>query len=197
MAAAVPFAPMIIGAGAGALMDKGNPIRGAMLGAVGGSVAGPAMSALTAPGAAAAGAAGAAGAAPGVAGSYGAALGSAVPGMAGAGAGQQAAMLAAQTGGMGTQGLAHTMGSFGVEPLAAKATSMATMGPQGLFAGGLSKNNMMGLGKGFFGRQDLINLNGFFLAFYFSRIKFLEVEISFRLMISFHSHNDLIGFSQA
>jgi hypothetical protein len=46
MAAAIPFAPMIIGAGAGAIMDKGNPMRGAMLGAVGGSIAGPIAGAI-------------------------------------------------------------------------------------------------------------------------------------------------------
>ena len=141
MAAAIPFAPMIIGAGAGAMLDKGNPMRGAMLGAVGGSVAGPAFAGLSSAGSAAAGAAGAAGAAPGAAASYGAALGSTVPGMIEAGAGQQAAMLAAQSGAFGGQGLAHTLGSFGVNPMIGKTTAMATMGPQGLF-GAMSGKDM-------------------------------------------------------
>lgn len=54
MGAAIPFAPMIIGAGAGALIDRQNPLRGAMLGAVGGHVATPAVTALMGSGAAAA-----------------------------------------------------------------------------------------------------------------------------------------------
>lgn len=142
MAAAAPFVPMIIGAGIGAVADKGNPLRGAILGGAGGGLAGPAFSALGGAGASAAGAAGAAGAAPGMAASYGSALGSMVPGMAAQGAGQQAAMLAAQTGSMGTQGLAHTLGSFGTSPLAANATSLATMGPQGLFANSMNPKSM-------------------------------------------------------
>jgi hypothetical protein len=47
MAAAIPFTPMIIGAGAGAMLDKKNPMRGALLGAAGGSALGPAFTAMS------------------------------------------------------------------------------------------------------------------------------------------------------
>lgn len=67
MAAAAPFAPMLIGAGLGAVMNRSNPLAGAALGAVGGAVAGPALGALGGAG----GAAGAAGAASGAAGAAG------------------------------------------------------------------------------------------------------------------------------
>lgn len=145
MGFALPVAPMVIGAGAGALMDKKNPLRGAMLGAVGGSALGPAMSALTPAGSAAATAAIGAGEAAGPAASYGAAMGATAPGMASAGAGQQAAMLAAQTAEFGAPGLTQTLGSFGVEPLMAKGASLATMGPQGILAG-MSQGDKVGLG---------------------------------------------------
>jgi len=129
MAAAPLAVPMIIGAGAGAMLDRKNPLRGAMLGAVGGTVAGPAISGLTSAGSAAAGAAGAAGADAGLAASYGAA-----GTLAGYGP-EQAAYLAAQGEGMGSAGLAHALGSGGVNPMLAKGASMAAMGPQGLLAG--------------------------------------------------------------
>jgi hypothetical protein len=63
MAAAAPFAPMLIGAGLGAVMNRSNPLAGAALGAVGGAVAGPALGALGGAGGAAGAARGAAGAA--------------------------------------------------------------------------------------------------------------------------------------
>lgn len=90
-AAAVPMMPMLIGAGAGALMDRKNPLRGAMLGAVGGGIAGPALGALG-------GAAGASGAA-------GAGLGAAaeLPHLAGMGAAGMAGGLPSAMGAMGAQ----------------------------------------------------------------------------------------------
>jgi hypothetical protein len=129
MAAAIPFAPLIIGAGAGALLDKKKPLRGALLGALGGGVAGPAMSAMTT---------GLSGAGAGI--------------MSGAGAAgipmgaQQAAMLGAQVEGMGAAGVAHTLGSAGASPMMANALGAATMGPQGLFAS-MPKDKIMGMGQ--------------------------------------------------
>jgi hypothetical protein len=76
--------------------------------------------------------------------------------MAGAGAGQQAAMLAAQSGAFGAEGLAHTLGSFGVNPMLGKAATMATMGPQG-FLGSMSGKDMMQMGSripGLFNQQE-------------------------------------------
>ena len=64
LAPAAPFVPMLVGAGVGAIADKDNPLRGAMLGAVGGSVLGPSMAALAPAGAAAESAALGAGMAP-------------------------------------------------------------------------------------------------------------------------------------
>ena len=128
MAAAIPFAPMIIGAGAGALIDKKNPLRGAMLGAAGGGFAGPAFSAMTT---------GLSGAGAGI--------------MSGAGAAgipmgaQQAAMLGAQAEGLGAAGVSHALGSAGASPMMANALGAATMGPQGLFAG-MPKDRIMGVG---------------------------------------------------
>lgn len=98
MAAAAPFIPMAVGAGLGAALNKDNPMAGAALGAVGGMVAGPAVSA----GLSAAGA----GTAVAPAATYGA-------GLSGAGVGgQQAAMLAAQTAEFGAPGLAATQAAF-------------------------------------------------------------------------------------
>ena len=138
MAAAIPFVPMIIGAGAGAMIDKQNPLRGAMLGAAGGSIAGPAVAGLTGAGSAAAASAGAAGAVPGTAASYGA-----------AGAGlfgpQQAAMLAEQTGVFGAPGLSSTLQSAGMSAPMAKLSAIGTMGPQGLF-GAMSGKDMAMMG---------------------------------------------------
>jgi|PlaIllAssembly_1097288.scaffolds.fasta_scaffold50276_2 hypothetical protein len=44
--AAPTVLPMLIGAGAGAMLDKNNPMRGALLGAVGGHALAPAVTAL-------------------------------------------------------------------------------------------------------------------------------------------------------
>jgi hypothetical protein len=41
LAPAAPFIPMLVGAGVGAIADKDNPLRGAMLGAVGGQTLAP------------------------------------------------------------------------------------------------------------------------------------------------------------
>jgi hypothetical protein len=46
IAAAPTFLPMLIGAGAGAMLDKENALRGALLGAVGGSALTPAITAI-------------------------------------------------------------------------------------------------------------------------------------------------------
>ena len=45
--AAAPVVPMLIGAGVGAIADKDNPLRGAMLGAVGGGTLAPLATAAT------------------------------------------------------------------------------------------------------------------------------------------------------
>lgn len=148
MGAAIPFAPMIIGAGAGALIDKQNPLRGAMLGAVGGGVAGPAMAGITGAGAAAASEAAAMGAAPGAAASYGAA-----GGLAGIGP-QQAAMLASQTAEFGGPGLAHTLGSAGLNAPMSKLAAFGTMGPQSFMSGLTGKDFALKAGQG------LLNMGG-------------------------------------
>jgi hypothetical protein len=141
LAPAAPFIPMLVGAGAGALIDKDNPLRGAMLGAVGGSALGPSMAALAPAGAAASEAAvglGATEAAAAQAAQYGAAG-------AATGAGfspMQAAMLAEQTGTFGAPGLAHTLGSAGISSPIAKIGSLAVSGPQG-FLGQMSKPDLM------------------------------------------------------
>lgn len=110
-----PMTLALVGAGVGAAMSPNDPIKGAILGGVGGFTGGTAL-------AGSAGAAGAAGAAGG-AGSAGAAAAggaaaavptgtglyaSTVPGLAAAGPGSQAAMLAAQTAPMGAAGLTAT-----------------------------------------------------------------------------------------
>lgn len=99
-AAAIPA----VGAIAGGLLAKrqgANPLLGAAMGGLGGYALGPAMAGASG----ALGAAGAAGASPLAAGAYGAAL----PGLGA----QQAAMLAAQTGGFGSAGLGSTIGALG------------------------------------------------------------------------------------
>jgi hypothetical protein len=124
-AAAVPFVPMIIGAGAGAMIDRKNPLRGAMLGAVGGSVAAPAIGAMTGIAApAAAGTQGLAGL-----GGLGGAEAAAVSAMPGASSLPQ--MMA---GGAGFQGGASAMaGAYNAMPMASRLGALANMGPQGLF----------------------------------------------------------------
>lgn len=98
MAAAAPIIPIVAGAGLGAALNKDNRLAGAALGALGGAVAGPAISAGMSAMGAGAGATGAAEAA-----GYGAALPV---------GGEQAAMLAAQTEGFGGEGLGLTSGAF-------------------------------------------------------------------------------------
>lgn len=133
--AAPAVMPMLLGAGVGAALNKGNPLQGAMLGALGGSVLGPMASSLSGPGAAAA----AAGLAPEAA-SYGAA-----GALTGAGwTPAQAAMMAEQAGSFGTAGLTHALGSSGVNPIIGKAASLATMGPQGIIQGMSGKDMLMG-----------------------------------------------------
>lgn len=130
MAAAVPFVPMMVGAGVGALVDKGNPLRGAMLGAVGGGVAGPAFSAmstgLTGPAAGIMSGAQAAGVPMGI---------------------QEASMMGAQLGSdFGGAGVAHALGSAGVDPMLAKGLGFATMGPQGALQG-MGAKEMLNTGR--------------------------------------------------
>ena len=94
MAAAAPLAIPALGAVAGAVMNKQNPLLGAALGGFGGYMAAPALGALG--GAASAGAPGA--------------MASVVPGLTAGG--EQAAMLAAQNAGFGMGGL-HATGLAG------------------------------------------------------------------------------------
>ena len=79
----------LLGAGAGAMLNKDDPMKGAMLGLLGGAVAGPVMGSL-----------------PGLAGTQiaGGITPAAVGSVTGAGA-EQAAMLAAQNAGFGVEGL--------------------------------------------------------------------------------------------
>lgn len=132
LAPAAPFVPMLVGAGVGAIADKNNPLRGAMLGAVGGSALGPTMAGLTAGGTAAAEAAATAGMAPEAA-AAATQLGAVAP--AGYGA-EQLAMMGEQIAGgglnMGTQGISHALGSMGMDTIPAKLSAMAVSGPQGL-----------------------------------------------------------------
>lgn len=133
MAAAIPFAPMIIGAGAGALIDKGNPMRGAMLGAVGGSAVGPMFSAATT---------GLSGAGAGImAGSQAAGIPMGL---------EQAAMLGTQAEGMGAAGITNALTSGGANPMLAKGLGFATAGPQGLFGSINGKDLAMQGAKGLF-----------------------------------------------
>jgi hypothetical protein len=161
MAAFAPIAPMAIGAIGGAMLDSKNPLRGAFLGGITGGVAGAGMSAaglMSGAGSAAGTAAGELGAAGlggglpmgaeigGLASQYGTALGNTVPGMASASAGQQAAMLAAQDAGLGTVGLQHTMGSFGVPAQQAMIQAAGNMGPMGLVDSYTSGMKNFGIG---------------------------------------------------
>lgn len=124
--------PMVVGAGAGALMDKQNPLRGAMLGAVGGSVLGPTVAGFTGAGAAASEAALGMGMGEAAAGS--AAQAAAAQGLTGLAVETPIydAVLGEQLAGMGTEGMKHYLGSMGVSEGAQKAASLATMGPQGV-----------------------------------------------------------------
>lgn len=144
-------APMVLGAVAGGMLDKNNPLRGAMLGAVGGSALGPAMSGLTSVGGAASEAA--------LAGGLGEAVGgnaaqlAAASELAGIPMGaQQAAMLAEQTAGFGNAGLASTLSSGGANPMMARLGAMAAGGPQGgsmiqgLMNGNMSTGDMLKMG---------------------------------------------------
>lgn len=144
-------APMAMGALAGAMMNKSNPLMGAAMGAMGGAALGPAMSGLTSAGAAASEAALAQGM--GAAGAGEAAQLAAAGEMAGAGFGaQQSAMLAAQNAGLGNAGIAHTLGSAGANPMLAKTAAFAAGGPQGgsliqgMMNGNMSGGDMLKLG---------------------------------------------------
>jgi len=97
---ATPWAAPAIGAAAGAIFNKKNPLQGALLGGVGGAALGPAMGGIGG-----LNAAGAAGANPLNAMAYGASM----PAMGG----EQAAMLAGQTGAFGAPGLAATSQAAG------------------------------------------------------------------------------------
>jgi type IV secretion system protein TrbL len=100
MSAAIPFIPVIAGAGIGAAMNEDNPVAGAALGALGGWAAGPALGAM--------------GASVAEGGGLGGLL--AAPSYAGLGGmgAQQAGMLAAQTGEFGTAGLGATGAAAGI-----------------------------------------------------------------------------------
>lgn len=128
MGAAIPFAPMIIGAGAGAMIDKKNPLRGAMLGAAGGSIAGPALSAATT----------------GLTGAGASVMSGAQAAGIPMGA-EQAAMLGAQAQGFGAAGVSNALSSAGANPMMAKALGVATTGPQGIFQA-MSGSDLMKMG---------------------------------------------------
>lgn len=102
-----PMTLALVGAGVGAAMSPNDPLKGAILGGVGGFTGGTALAGTAAAGAGTAGAAGAAGGAAAVpAGTQ--LYASTIPGLASAAPGSQAAMLAAQTAPMGAAGLTAT-----------------------------------------------------------------------------------------
>lgn len=153
LAPAAPFVPMLLGAGVGAIADKDNPLRGAMLGAVGGSVLGPSMAGLTGAGAAASEAAVASGMgaeAAKAAAQYGAAGGAAGAGFSP----MQAAMLAEQTAPFGATGIAHTLGSAGVSTPMAKLAALGVSGPQGILSQMSPKDMMMKSGRMILGQMN-------------------------------------------
>lgn len=137
--------PMVVGGGLGAAMDRSNPLRGAALGAVGGWAAAPALGAAGSAMAAGQGLGGAATAA-----NYGAALG-------GAASAEQAAMLAAQTGAFGAEGLAATKAAMGLPGVASglggaagtlsKGAQLAKLG-MGMMQGQQPQPRAMGGGGG-------------------------------------------------
>lgn len=123
--------PMVASAAAGALVDSDNPMRGAMLGGLGGAFLGPTVAGMVGPGAAASTAATEAGMSAAEASM--AAQAAAAADLAGAPALDATgnALLGQQLEGMGTAGLQHYLGSTGVSPGISKAASFAAMGPQG------------------------------------------------------------------
>lgn len=146
MGAAIPFAPMIIGAGAGALLDKGNPLRGAMLGAAGGGIAAPAVTAMT--GLGAAGASG--GAMAGMSSLAGTEAAAGLPSMASvAGSMPGASTLPnMMAGGSGFVGNAGALGSaYNALPMAERLGALTSNGPGGLFKMP-TPNKAMNMGRG-------------------------------------------------
>lgn len=139
MAGVDPISLAIIGAVGGGIMNKEDPLKGAIMGATlgfgGASLLGPAAAAGSAGTAAAGTAAGTAAAVPAGTSTYA----SLVPGLTSAAPGSQAAMLAGQTGQFGAAGLTATgsaaSGAAGISPITAglynAANAAMTPGPGG------------------------------------------------------------------
>jgi len=148
--AAAPMVPMMIGAGVGALADKENPLRGAMIGAAGGGILGPAASGLTAGGAAAGEAAATAGMGTEAA-TAASQLGAYAPASYGP---EQLAYMGDQLAGgglnMGTTGIAHDLAAMnpammGGPDFLTKLQAFSATGPQGIMSQ-MAPKDMMRMG---------------------------------------------------